>query len=188
MWEIVFRGCFLWYLNSGKCYSLWSTFLFQYFPLFVSFQFNVMDFFFFITLCLSWVSGWSKGRKEAEMEMEKSFPTIIYLLTLSDAPTQWDLAACRDIVMWPECYSTWTAGENKDIQAIGTLPSRRIDVTSGRCGQAGSGWHMWDRTSGCYPSPYLSPIPVDTHDLRIRTLRPSLSLFPSPQLLSRTMM
>lgn len=62
--------------------------------------------------------------------MEKSFPAIILLLTLSGAPTQWDLAPCRDIVMWPECDSTWAAGEYKDIQAIWTLPSRQIDVTS----------------------------------------------------------
>lgn len=73
MWEIVFRGCFLWYLNSGKYYSLLNTFLFQYFPLFVSFQFNVMDFFLWPSVYLEFLAG-AKEEKKQKWKWKNLFP------------------------------------------------------------------------------------------------------------------
>lgn len=99
--------------------------------------------------------------------------------------------------IWPLANTLW-CGQSVILheQQMNTKTYRLSEL----CFHDGLMWPLWslwssriwltyarERISGRYPSPYLSLIPVNTHDLHIRTLSPSVSLFPCPQLLSRTM-
>lgn len=180
-------GSFLWCLNSGKYYSLFNTFHFQYFPPFCNILIQCYGL--FITLCLSWVSAGAKDVKKQTWKWKNHFPLSF---------SSWLSRVLWLCGIWLLAETLW-CGQSVilHVQQV----NRKTYRLSGLCLHDGSMWPRWspwssriwltyvrERTSGCYPSPYLSRIPVDAHDLQIRTFSPSVSLLPSPQLLSRTMM